>query len=212
MPIPAPAVKGAIRFFSERWGGRPFVDCMPCSMMVVLRWMGWYVQDGDQKTIRNNMPGKPTGGTSFAQNMAAAQKLFAVPPHMGRLDGQFILDNLKVVGARGKNKSVFHISLDNRKLPLDSQLRRVTGIHYDGHHAIAIVAKTADNQQVYCLNPMGRDAAHPPKNAGPNWEPYTGQLEPVENLWKAVDRTPSGKIKAIFGKKNEVHSPSVPMP
>lgn len=197
-------VRGAIRFFSERYGGRPFVDCLICAFMVLLRFMGMYVKDGDQKTIRAAMPGQPKAGTSIAQNMAALRSLNCPTlPHVGGVADADMLAALKIIGGSKRGKTAFVVHGRNQDLPRDSKLRRVTGVNYVGLHAITIVAKSEDGDFLYCINPMGRDAAHPPKPTPDDWHPYTGTLEPTVNVLAFVSRTKTGKIAAAFGTYNE---------
>lgn len=204
-------VRGAIRFFTERFGGRPFVDCLICAIMVVLRFMGEFMADGMQKNIRAAMPGSPTGGTTVGMNMAALRALGCpVLPHTTAVDDATFLASLKTIGGSKRGKSVFAVWGRNTDLPADSPTRRITGRGYTGLHAITVVAKTADGAFVYVINPMGRDINHPPKPTPPGWEPYTGNLEPTANIMAFVRRTDTGKIKAVWGTYNEGHATPTP--
>ena len=202
-------VRGAIRWFSERLNAPPFVDCMPCSSMGVLRYTGVLVKDGDQFAIRAHIPGHPKGGLTFWQVFQGIQALWnaahpgvPVPVIATTVDDAFILANLKVVGTARRNTTAFHVALDMGKVPAGTPLRRLTGPKYKGGHAIHIAAKSKDGTQLYIFNPMGHDAAHPPKHPPKGWVPYTGQLVPVADVMHAVQRGPSGKVKTIYGVFN----------
>jgi hypothetical protein len=184
-------VKGSIRFYSERFGGRPFVQCLPCATMTVLRWMGYDIIDGDQDIIRAAIPGNPQGGLTFGQVNAALRRLFPNPPTLTALDDATFLAGLKVVGARGKQKAVYAVVVRTGKLP--PYYQRLVGQHYDGLHGMAVVAKTTDSVQVYELDPMGRTATTPP---------YVGELINWTDLSPALVRDKAGKIRCFVGTKN----------
>jgi hypothetical protein len=159
--------------------------------MVVLRWMGYDIIDGDQDVIRSAIPGQPTGGLTFGQVNAALRKLFPTPPTLTSLDDAAFLDGLKLVGGPGRTKAVYAVVVRTGKLP--PYFQRLVGQHYDGLHGMAVVAKTKDRVQVYELDPMGRTATTPP---------YVGELINWTDLSPALVRDNAGKIRCFSGYKN----------
>ncbi len=184
-------VRGAIKFYSERWSGKPYVDCLICATMVVLRWMGYDIVDGDQAIIRANIPGQPTGGTTLVGIHAALVKLFKVVPTLSALDEQTFLDGLKYVGKQGRHKAVYAVVVNTKKLP--TYYQRLVGQHYDGLHGWAIVARSDGAIQVYELDPMGRTSTDPP---------YIGELISWADLAPALVRDKAGNIRCFVGYKN----------
>lgn len=193
-----PVKRGAIRFYSERNGGRPFNNCLICAALSVMRWMGYVVPDGYDDVIRAAIPLPDAGrGTAMFEVTRAIATLANPAPTLETLTEQDFLDNLKPVGGRGKGKSVFAVIVNTSKLPVHFQ--RLVGQGYDGLHGLAVVAKSGTD--VYILDPMGKTT---PGKDDPSltFSPYRGELIAWADLKPALVGAPDGSVKAIRGIKN----------
>ena len=189
-----PVKRGRIKFYSERDGGRPFNNCLICSAMSCLRWMGYVLPPGYDDTIRAAIPLPNDGrGTALFEVQHAIEALHVPATTLETLAEADFLAALKPVGGRGKGKSVFAIVVNTAKLPIHFQ--RLVGQGYDGLHGLAVVAK--QNGSVYILDPMGKT-----HGSGLGFQPYVGELIAWTDLKPAIVGAADGTIKAIRGVKN----------
>lgn len=203
-PFDGPIARGQVDYYSERFGGKPYNNCMPCSLMTPLRFMGYVVEDGFDDVIReaSGVPeyfdsGKPRG-MGLADLKRATDALFpGAPIFYGALADADIKASLKRYGLRGKNKATFVIMLHMDMLP--PHLRRWAGQNYDGGHAATLISKLDwDGEQVYMYDVM--QPVDPPADAPDDWQP--GEAVAWTDIEPALFRNRSGKVQVAYAYKN----------
>jgi hypothetical protein len=196
-----PVKRGKIQLYSERDNGRPFTDCLICSAMSCLRWMG-YVLPNSYHTVIREATGVPnTRGLTLNQVQRAIESLFIPATTLETLSESDFLGALKQINGRGKGKSVFAIVVDTGKLPPHYQ--RWVGQSYDGLHGLAVAAKTGpmNAPDVFILDPMAK--TKPGKlDLDLTFQPYSGELIPWDLLKPAIRGAEDGTITCIRGVKN----------
>jgi hypothetical protein len=214
-PFSGAIKRGIIKFFTERYAGRPFNNCLICAVMTVLRWMGYDVPQtyDDEIRVASGVPdyvgGKPRG-MRFSEVMRGLRVLFTTLPTWQAVTDQTLIDSLKIFGLRGKNKAVFAVTVRMTKLP--DHYRRFAGLNYTGLHAYAVVAKRKDPErpdvlQLYILDPMQKTET--PVGAPADWQP--GEFIDTDVLFPAVVRNRNGLIKSIYGFKNGARVTATPV-
>ena len=205
---PIPVKRGKIKFYSERDEPRPWNNCLICSAMTVLRWMGYVLPAGYDDVIRAAIPLPNDGrGTAMFEVLRAIATLVPIKPTLETLAEADFLAALKPVGGRGRGKSAFAVVVNTAKLPVHFQ--RLVGQGYDGLHGLAVVAKTPDHSQVYILDPMGK--SQPGKGDDSlTFVPYAGELIAWADLKPALVGAPAGSVKVIRGAKSAARTPVAP--
>lgn len=160
-------VRPGTKFFSERFGGRPYDNCMIDALMGVLAWMGHDIEDGDDDAIRYYTGVDDPSGLGFDDIRRALTALYPNEAwHVGLADWSFIQANIKRFHRSGRYRAQFTLAL---RFPdsLPPELRKWVGQSYTGGHAIQLVSRRpTDPSQYYIYDvmqptdvPAGRDPA-----------------------------------------------------
>lgn len=203
-PFNGPIARGMVNYYSERFGGKPYNNCMPCSLMTPLRWMGYVMYDGFDDVIRQatGVPEYKDNGAPRGMGMndlkRATDALFpGAPIKYGGLSDEDIKASLKRYGRRGRNKAAFVVMLNMNKMP--DELRRWVGQSYTGGHAVTLISKMDDaGDRVYYYDVMQK--SEPPDNAPDGWQP--GVAVDWDAIAPAMFRNASGKVQVAYAYKN----------
>lgn len=197
--------RGRLQFWSERYGGRPYVDCMLASACMVLSWRGYKLPLDFTKQLRA-ATGKPAG-LGFADVQKALDEILPSAGDMYEgISEADLYTQLRREGFPGRRSAMFQIAVKCDKLP--DNLRRLVGHGYTGWHSVVLgwknekyVTGQVDPVTGLYLDPMGRVV--PPRGAPITWKPYAGQDDiDFGPVLAAAAKTNAGLVKVIYGFKN----------
>jgi hypothetical protein len=167
----------------------PYTNCMFAAVCVVLSFMGYDLPTDFVAQLRKASGVDPEKPTSTANTRTALKKLIDdCPIEFGGLDRDVLLRRL------ADGEIVARIELKVDELPLHHPVRKHFKPTFHGGHAVALggAERKADGTfDVLWMDPMGR-----PVNK------YKGFMVPFSIIENALRKTPTGKIKVTFGRRD----------
>jgi hypothetical protein len=196
-------VRPGVKFFSERFGGRPYDNCMIDSAMGPLAWMGKNVQDGDDDAIRYFTGVDDPAGLGFADVRTALSALYPGEAwHVGLASWDFIAAQIKRHGRSGRYLAQFTIALDMSKMP--DELRKWCGLSYDGGHAVRLISRDRHDDTRYYMYDVMQPTDLPAGEDPSTWLP--GAWVDRDVLDAAAFKR-SGLVEVTYAYKNGYAGP-----
>lgn len=198
---PLPIIKPALRFWSQRIDGRPFVNCLPYSICPALRWAGYDVPDTFGMDIRlaAGVPVAPGRGTSHADMKRGLRRLgFDVDTTSGddavvRFTAETDVALLELLPRRARPNRGSVVSVIARMERLPHYLRRHVGHTWEGLHGLTLYQRRRapdGSWQVYYSDPMGR-----------TWRGYQGEWVAWADLVPALHRNDAGLVRVVHCRR-----------
>jgi hypothetical protein len=159
-----------VRFFSERFGGRPYDNCMLDSELGNLAWAGFSVQDGDDDVLRyytGKDDPQPLGFDDVNKALTALYPASGVT--VGVADWTFIAANIKRYGRFGRYRAQFSIALHMDKMP--AEYRKWCGQSYTGGHSVRLVSRDPHDPTRFYMYDVMQPTDVPPGEDPATWIP-----------------------------------------
>lgn len=186
---------GRVKYYSQRITKPPMADCMFAALCTPLSFMGYSLAEEFIRDLReaSGIPtedvfGNPQGTTTAHTKKALKKLLPDAEVLFGGLDDDDMLERIKA------GEIVVRVMVDCEKLRENSPQSKARRFvrNFEGLHAVAVGgARVVDGEwQVRWMDPAG------PRSG------YSGRFVPYAEVRDSLKRTPSGKVRVTFGRKD----------